>query len=90
MVFQESIFHGINFYLSIIPLGFIISWIWAKNARNIPMAIAFHYIINLSQEMFEITQTTKMIQTVILTIIAIIIVYNEKELFFKKRISNEK
>jgi hypothetical protein len=90
MVFQESIFHGINFYLSIIPLGFIISWIWVKNSRNIPMAIAFHYIINLSQEMFEITQTTKMIQTIILTIIAIIIVYNEKELFFNKRIFNEK
>lgn len=85
VVFQESIFHGINFYLSIIPLGFIISWIWVKNGRNIPMAIAFHYIINLSQEMFEITQTTKMIQTVVLTAIAIIIVYNEKELFFNKR-----
>jgi len=90
MVFQESIFHGINFYLSIIPLGFIISWIWVKNARNIPMAIAFHYIINLSQEMFEITQTTKMIQTIVLTIIAILIIYNDKELFFNKRVSNEK
>ena len=90
VVFQESIFHGINFYLSIIPLGFIISWIWVKNARNIPMAIAFHYIINLSQEMFEITQTTKMIQTIVLTIIAILIIYNEQELFFNKRVSNEK
>lgn len=90
MVFQESIFHGINFYFSIIPLGFIISWLWVKNARNIPMAIAFHYIINLSQEMFEITQTTKMIQTIVLTIIAILIIYNDKELFFNKRVSNEK
>lgn len=90
MVFQESFFHGINFYLSIIPLGFIISWIWVKNARNIPMAIAFHYIINLSQEMFEITQTTKMIQTIVLTIIAAIIVYNEKELFFNKRVVDAK
>lgn len=84
IVFQESIYHGLNFYLSIIPLGFIISWIWLKNARNIPMAIAFHYIINLSQEMFEITQTTKMIQSLVLVIIAMIIVVSQKELFFNK------
>ncbi|PLY14212.1 MAG: CPBP family intramembrane metalloprotease [Sulfurimonas sp.] len=90
IVFQESVFHGINFYLSIIPLGFIISWIWIKNSRNIPMAISFHYIINLSQEAFNITQNTKMIQTIILTIIAIIIVYKDKELFFNKSVSNEK
>ncbi len=53
------------------------------------MAIAFHYIINLSQEAFEITQTTKMIQTLILTLIAIYIVYKDKELFFNTRSTNE-
>jgi hypothetical protein len=81
-VFQENILHGLNFYLSIIPLGFIISWIWVKNGRNIPLAVAFHYIINLSQEAFEITQTTKMIQTVVLTAVVALIVFKEKELFF--------
>lgn len=89
VIFQENILHGINFYLSIIPLGFIISWMWIKNSRNIPMAIAFHYIINLSQEAFEITQATKMIQTFILTLIAVYIVYKEKELFFNKKSTNE-
>ena len=90
IIFQENILYGINFYLSIIPLGFIISWIWIKNHRNISMAIAFHFIINLSQEAFEITQTTKMIQTLLLTIIALYIVYKEKELFFNTRITDEK
>jgi hypothetical protein len=88
MIFQENILYGINFYLSIIPLGFIISWIWIKNKRNIPMAIIFHFIINISQEVFEITQTTKIIQTFVLIFIASYIVYKEKDLFFKTRSIN--
>jgi hypothetical protein len=47
-------------------------------------AIIFHFIINMSQEILEITQTTKCIQTVVLIIIVVVIATMEKEMFFSK------
>ena len=65
-------------------MGIIISWICLKNGKSVPAAIAFHFVINMSQEMLEITQATKCIQTVILVIVAAVIVAMEKEMFISK------
>jgi membrane protease YdiL (CAAX protease family) len=81
-IFQENIWYGINFYLSIIPLGFIISWVCYKNNKSIVAAILFHFIINLSQEGFDITQKTKIIQSFVLCFIAFCIVIYDRKLFF--------
>ncbi len=84
-VFHENIWFGVNFFLSIIPMGFIISWICAKNRKSIGAAILFHFIINISQEILSITQVTKCIETVVLTVVAISIAVTDKELFFSKK-----
>ncbi len=81
-IFQENIWFGVNFFISIIPMGILISWICAKNGKSILAAIFFHLIINLSQEVLEISQTTKCIQTVVLTIIAIGVIAWDREFFF--------
>jgi len=81
-IFQANIWFGVNFFISIIPMGILISWICAKNGKSILAAILFHLIINLSQEMLEISQTTKCIQTFVLTMIAIGVIAWDKELFF--------
>lgn len=47
-------------------------------------AIAFHFIINLSQEAFEITQITKCIETFVLLLFATLIVLLNKDIFFDK------
>ena len=84
-IFQANIWFGVNFFVSVIPMGMIISWICAKNGKSILAAIIFHLIINLSQEMLNITQTTKCIQTVVLTIVATVIIAGDKELFFSDK-----
>ena len=81
-IFQANIWFGINFFISIIPMGILISWICAKNGKSILAAIIFHLIINLSQEMLEIGQITKCIQTIVLTMIVIGVIVWDKELFF--------
>ena len=81
-IFQESTIYGINFFVSIIPMGFIISWICLKNRKSIFAAVLFHFIVNMSQEMLAITQITKCIQTGVLTVFAILIVLIDKKLFF--------
>lgn len=83
-IFHENIWFGINFFMSIIPMGIIVGWIWIKNGKSIIAAILFHLIINLSAEMLQITQITKCIETVVLTVFVIAIIAMDKELFFSK------
>jgi membrane protease YdiL (CAAX protease family) len=83
-IFHQNIWFGVNFFASIIPMGIIISWICLKNGKSVIAAIIFHFIINMSQEILEISQTTKCIQTVVLIIVVVVIATMEKEMFFSK------
>ena len=83
-IFHQNIWYGVNFFVSIIPLGVIISWICIKNRKSIPAAILFHFLVNISQEILDLSQTTKCIETVVLIIVAAVIVALEKDLFFRK------
>ena len=83
-IFHENIWFGVNFFISIIPMGVIISWICIKNRKSIIAAILFHFIINMSQEMLEMTQITKCIETVVLTVVVVAIIAIDKEMFFSK------
>jgi len=79
-IIQQSIWFGINFFASIIPLGIIISWICVKNGKSVIAAILFHFIVNLSQEILAITQVTKCIETLVLFIFSLVIIALDKEL----------
>ncbi len=83
-IFQENFIYGINFFVSIIPMGIIISWICIKNRKSIPAAILFHFIVNISQEILSMTQSTKCVETVVLSIAAAVIVFFDRKMFFKK------
>jgi len=83
-IVNQSIFYGINFYISIIPMGIIISWICIKNQKSILSAILFHFIINMSQEVLSMTQFTKGIESAVLFVVVIVIVVMDKELFLSK------
>ena len=84
-IFQENIWYGLNFYVSIIPMGVIISWICLKNQKSVLAAILFHFIINMSQETLAITQQTKSIETLVLTVVAIVIIIIDREMFFSRK-----
>jgi membrane protease YdiL (CAAX protease family) len=83
-IFRQNPWFGINFFASIVPLGFIISWMCMKNRKSVLSAILFHFIVNMSQEMFAITQETKCIQSFVLLILSALIVYYDRDLFFQK------
>ena len=83
-IFHENIWFGVNFFVSIIPLGVIISWFCIKNRKSVIAAILFHFIVNMSAEILEITQITKCIETLILTVFVVAIIAIDKEMFFSK------
>ena len=82
VVTQESIWYGLNFFVSIIPMGVIITWFCIKNGKSIPAAILFHFLINMCQELLSMTQMTKCIETGVLLVIAVALVVLDRRMFF--------
>jgi hypothetical protein len=83
-VFHADILYGINFFVSIIPMGVIITWFCIKNRKSVLAAILFHFLVNISQEALSMTQLTKCIESFVLTGIAIFLIVGDRELFFSK------
>lgn len=83
-ILNENGWFTLNFFFSIIPMGIILSWICIKNQKSILAAILFHFIINLSQELLNISQITKCIETLVLIVVATIIVVIDREMFFSR------
>ena len=83
-ILNQNIWYAVNFFVSIIPMGVIISWACVKNRKSVLAAILFHFIINMSQEMFAISQSTKCIETVVLAVVAVVIILLDKEMFLSR------
>jgi len=80
-IMQESVSYALNFFVGIVPLGVIISWICMKNGKSVAWTILFHFVVNMSQEALAMTQSTKCIETVVLAVVAAGIVMLDKETF---------
>jgi membrane protease YdiL (CAAX protease family) len=75
----------VNFFVSGIPLGFIITWVYLVSDRSILACMIFHLFVNFMQEKIAMTPETKCIETIVVTIAAVIIVIMEKDMFFETR-----
>lgn len=75
----------INFLVSVIPLDFIQTWVYVKNNRSMLATIIFHLFINIAQEKIAMTPETKCIETIFITILAIIIVLTNRDMFFDNK-----
>jgi membrane protease YdiL (CAAX protease family) len=75
----------VNFFISGIPLGFIITWVYLVSDRSILACMIFHLFVNFMQEKIAMTPETKCIETIVVTIAAVIIVIMEKDMFFETR-----
>ena len=75
----------INFFLSGIPMGFIITWVYLVSDRSILACMIFHMGVNLLQEKIAMTQETKCVETIVITLVTVIIVLIKKDMFFETR-----
>ena len=73
----------INFFVSGIPMGFVITWVYLASNRSILACMIFHLFVNFMQEKIAMTQETKCIETVVITVVTIIIVAVKKDMFFE-------
>ena len=75
----------VNFFISGIPLGFIITWVYLVSDRSILACMVFHLVVNFMQEKIAMTQETKCVETIVVFIAAAIIVIMNKDMFFETR-----
>lgn len=71
---RESPWFALNFYVGLVPVGFLISWFSAANGRSVLAATLFHFSVVASQEILAVTQVTRVIETVLLSIVAAAVV----------------
>ena len=76
--------HGVNFLVSIVPYVLLMNWLYYKTGRNILVAIVFHITAGYFNEIFATHPDSKIIQTALLSVLAVGIVLKEKDFFFQK------
>ena len=81
-ILQLNPWYMVNFFVSIIPLSFIFTWVYVKNNRSILACMFFHLTVNFLQERIAMTDTTKCVQTLVLFVTAGVIVWLNKDLYF--------
>lgn len=74
--------HGVNFLLSLFPFVILMNWLYFKTGRSILSAIVFHLTAGYFNEIFATHPDSKIIQTALLTVVAILVLFREKQLFF--------
>ena len=80
-----NLLYVVNFFVSGIPLGFIITWVYLASDRSILACMIFHLFVNFMQEKIAMTPETKCVETIVVTIAAAVIVLANKDMFFETR-----
>ena len=75
----------INFFISGIPLGYIITWVYLVSDRSILACMVYHLTVNFLQEKIAMTPETKCVETIVVTVVAAIIVLANRDMFFETR-----
>lgn len=82
VLWNTSIIYTANFFVSIFPAALLINWVYYKNNRSIVAAICMHFILDLFSVLFQTEQFTKCIATILLSVISVILITKDKDLFF--------
>ena len=82
---QMSFLYMINFLVSVVPFGFITTWVYVKNGRSMLASILFHLFVNFCQEKIAMTQTTKCVESLVVFVAATLIVLANRDMFFETR-----
>ena len=74
----------LNFLVSVVPMGFLTTWVYVKNNRSMLACIIFHLFVNTMQEKIAMTPQTKCVETIVVTLAAVLVVMTNREMFFEK------
>lgn len=76
-----------NFLVSIIPFVLLMNWLYYRTGRNIVITIVFHVTAGYFNEIFATHPDSKIIQTILLLVLAMTIVLNDRRFFFQRAVA---
>ena len=76
--------YGVNFIVSVFMFVFIMNWLYAKAGRNVWIAVLFHAVANLSNEIFATHPDSKIIQSGLFLLLAAYFLIHDRKLFFQR------
>lgn len=80
-VVEEGAIHSLNLAVSLIPFVILMNWLYYRAGRSVLVAIVFHLAANFGNELFLTHPDTKVIQTALLLVLSVIVVWRDRELF---------
>ncbi|MBL6999723.1 MAG: CPBP family intramembrane metalloprotease [Gammaproteobacteria bacterium] len=80
----EGMLHSINFLVSLFPFVLLMNWLYYKTGRNILVAVMLHLSANVFNEIFATHPDSKVIQTGLLLVLTVYLLFTQRELFFSK------
>lgn len=87
-VAASGFLYSLNFSFSLIPFVILMNWLYYKTHRNILIAIAFHITAGSFNELFATHPDSKIIQTILLSILSVVLIGSDRD-FFLRRANSE-
>ena len=72
------------FALSLFPDVILMNWLYYKTHRSILVAIVFHITAGCFNEVFATHPDSKVIQTGLLTLLAIVVIVKDSDFFLRR------
>lgn len=83
----EGALHSLNFLISLFPFVLLMNWLYYKTGRNILVAVVLHLTANVFNEIFATHPDSKVIQTGLLLVLSVYLLFTQSDLFFNKELS---
>ena len=83
-VAESGLLYSLNFALSLFPYVILMNWLYYKSQRSILVAIIFHITAGCFNELFATEPDSKVIQTGLLLLLAIVVIVNDRDFFLRR------
>jgi hypothetical protein len=82
-LYELGTVYVVNFFVSVLVIAFLKNWIYYQTDRSILAVILFHSTLNLSCMLLNTDPFTKCIATVLLCVVLIVVLVQNKTFFFQ-------
>lgn len=80
-VVEEGWIHSVNYAVSLLPFLILMNWLYYRGGRSVLVAVVFHLAANFGNELFQTDPDTKVIQTAVLLVLSVVLVWRDRDLF---------
>lgn len=88
-VVETGWIYGVNFLVSLFPFVFLMNWLYYRTGRSVLVATLFHIEAGFFNEIFLTHPDSKVIQTALLLVLSVIVIWWERPLFFDRKIPKD-